>query len=1254
MPEFFLQVAKALPAAFRSHLSAVVTGAVPAFSDVAGDLVDASAHGPSGRAATSRPRQRDLLPLVYGDLSAEDTPKFDSPYATGPTRARCRAIWTLLMIVTLNWHFVLGHAPGRNFLRAGPPTVPQYQSLVRLHAAADMICHLNPFEVSTDNWEAALSRASLSYTGEEVISATPLTFPRVLPTLPRAGVAGSIPIVPLLDGWTKEAVCNPELVRRSEDEVEEGWPAPRALLAKGECWQDYLLEFWRRGLVRIVLSHEVWRHRGKEVLNGVFGVEKPTSEEKKVVGVDEFGEPEKQNLLRLITNLVPANALQFRIDGDQGALPHSGQWSLCHLLPLELLLKSERDRFCFFYVFEMPGPWHGSMTLVGTIDGGLIGGRAGVQEQLGWVCPGMGWISSVGITQMAHRNMIFRCQSLPPAVLEDEDFSDLPGLVDDEDEVPQFSPVDESAFEEEREAAEGSDLHCFPLEPAAAGVAHVESPVFARGSEVRKDRMFPMAGADNDTSCWGVYIDNLLQDEIVHEGDASQLVGSTSPEMSLADARYAHWRSPDSSDKALNRVLDTTSLGYRFSGRIGRVDTPEGYLPKLIALTFWIVGRPEVEKRWMQILCGRWIRQFLHRRACMVSFVRVYRWLSRAPRRAQLPDDIILELLSACFLAPLAYTDMRLKLSPEVAATDASEAAGGLCRSVGLTALGLEQSRRTHMRLDGGSGDELLVVGLFDGIAAVRCGLEVLGLACCGFVSVEMDGPAKRVVAANWPGVEQVDDVCSVDEAMVRDWRRRYPSASYVLLSAGFPCQDLSQANQGRAGLAGRQSRLFWEFVRIRALLETFFLCAVILIMGENVEDMPGDALAIVTHALQVSPVSICASLFSWVRRPRLWWMNWCVAAFDGLSIERGQDLGGGFCVLKVVGPAVRGSCAEWLASKSSWCGEAEGRAMPTFLRWMPRKRPPGRPNGIASCSAADLELWERAQWACSPYFFALRNRISRASGTSTVASTLERERVMGFPARYTAPALTSSAAKGSKGLEFATRASLIGNSMSVHVCAWLLGILGLQLGFLERMPSRDSIRKRTAFECVSGYHAAAAGRALARARDLCPEQRLALWLCSQAGTRGSDVRLTTGQLTQPHRVKFQPVNAHWWRWRVVRGFAWKRPAHINELEARAGFAEVRRRCRSGHHIGTKYIHLFDSQVCIGICTKKRSSSKALARVTRRMNASELAAFLTPAYAFVRSADNPADRPSRSLRFAKKAIATRRLMRRGRPPDAAA
>ena len=60
-------------------------------------------HGPSGQ----RPRQRDMLPLVYGDLSAEDKPRYDSPYATGQCRGKCRPVWVLSMFSTLYFHFAL-------------------------------------------------------------------------------------------------------------------------------------------------------------------------------------------------------------------------------------------------------------------------------------------------------------------------------------------------------------------------------------------------------------------------------------------------------------------------------------------------------------------------------------------------------------------------------------------------------------------------------------------------------------------------------------------------------------------------------------------------------------------------------------------------------------------------------------------------------------------------------------------------------------------------------------------------------------------------------------------------------------------------------------------------------------------------------------------------------------------------------------------------------------------------------------------
>ena len=47
--------------------------------------------------------------------------------------------------------------------------------------------------------------------------------------------------------------------------------------------------------------------------------------------------------------------------------------------------------------------------------------------------------------------------------------------------------------------------------------------------------------------------------------------------------------------------------------------------------------------------------------------------------------------------------------------------------------------------------------------------------------------------------------------------------------------------------------------------------------------------------------------------------------------------------------------------------------------------------------------------------------------------------------------------------------------------------------------------------------------------------------------------------------------------------------------------------------------------------TKKRSSAYRLPRVIWKADAVELASFVHPCYSYVRSSDNPADRPSRSF-----------------------
>lgn len=105
----------------------------------------------------------------------------------------------------------------------------------------------------------------------------------------------------------------------------------------------------------------------------------------------------------------------------------------------------------------------------------------------------------------------------------------------------------------------------------------------------------------------------------------------------------------------------------------------------------------------------------------------------------------------------------------------------------------------------------LSVAGLFAGIGGLEYGLKKAGhhaeLLC------EIDEAASRVLATHFKGVELKHDVREV---------RSLPKVDMV--TAGFPCQDLSQAGR-TAGIQGKKSGLVGEVFRlIRSAKPTWLL----------------------------------------------------------------------------------------------------------------------------------------------------------------------------------------------------------------------------------------------------------------------------------------------------------------------------------------------------------------------------------------------------------------------------------------------
>ena len=99
-------------------------------------------------------------------------------------------------------------------------------------------------------------------------------------------------------------------------------------------------------------------------------------------------------------------------------------------------------------------------------------------------------------------------------------------------------------------------------------------------------------------------------------------------------------------------------------------------------------------------------------------------------------------------------------------------------------------------------GRKLTVIDLFAGIGGFSLGLHRAG----GFETVkfcEMKPHAQAVLAKNFPGVECHPDVTTFP----------FEQGQADVITAGFPCQDISYAGEG-AGLAGSRSGLYREVVR--------------------------------------------------------------------------------------------------------------------------------------------------------------------------------------------------------------------------------------------------------------------------------------------------------------------------------------------------------------------------------------------------------------------------------------------------------
>lgn len=97
------------------------------------------------------------------------------------------------------------------------------------------------------------------------------------------------------------------------------------------------------------------------------------------------------------------------------------------------------------------------------------------------------------------------------------------------------------------------------------------------------------------------------------------------------------------------------------------------------------------------------------------------------------------------------------------------------------------------------------VASFFSGIGGIDLGLENAGMDVEFQCEILKFG--QSVLQKHWPGIQLESDITKVQGKDIPD---------VDVFAGGFPCQDLSLANQGkRKGLEGARSGLFYKYAEL-------------------------------------------------------------------------------------------------------------------------------------------------------------------------------------------------------------------------------------------------------------------------------------------------------------------------------------------------------------------------------------------------------------------------------------------------------
>ena len=1156
--------------------------------------------------------KRELLPLPLPKVALVRTSEIDTAFPSGKvlgpkSRKLGAEAWHYILIAALNG--LDSHGNCVSFF--GPPTPAQASALAALLVDCERFVKDETARSPVD-FQKELGAKLHSYWGEPVYTAQYLTLLQVTPTLPEKGIAASVEIVEVLKGQIRDQLRDPESLLLPEEEWPERPPKARTMLKDPSEWGSLANELWQRDLTMWLPEEEIFHHHGTPVVSGFFGVGK---------GKPVPNHPDKEQL-RLICNLVPSNGYFREIRGDVCHLPYMMQWGSIILEDNEVLLISQEDMTCAFYLFRLPAAWCkyfavGLPINLEELHGNSRARDASKRMAKGNDCKGrgylvlqvlpMGWKSAVGIMQAVHRMI---------------------------------------------------------LASSLAGPNRLPTP-----AEIRKTVPMPSSADQRTQKAWQVYLDNYASFLIALLREAEKLEGQASDWHKAARASWEAWNIPSAADKSVANAFEAKELGCFVDGYAGTLGTTIQRRLDAIAIALFLICVRNPHRMWLALGAGRWNFILQFRRVLSCSFYAVWRAITQWEKCHFLPKVVCQELFGVICLAPAMVTDLRTRPDLLITCSDASESGAALAGTAGLTDYGVWAAKSLPPELPVHMDSGCAVVSLFGGIEAGRRACDLLGVRLVRHIAVESDPNAIRATTEVYPDTIHFRDVIEFSRESLHNALAGV-CILFVLVTAGFPCQGLSGANATKKGFEDPRSQLFFQALRVvkdvqaeKHKLEFLF---------ENVASMDAADRDIVSHYLGVRPIVACAAGLSHVRRRRYLWASWKMFEWPGVTLKEKPEAWA-LSFSATLPQSQLWTCPGWQLNGP------EDIKLPTFMRSIPKRSETYLPSGIESTPSDARKRWARDEWRYPPYQykkeFCLRR--TRNTGELRLVNSEERETLMFLGRGSTRFALNPTKAKQDPvGLED-IRCSLIGNSFHAGVVAMVLSVLFEKKGLLRVKPSaQDMVHRQGLYPgevyapglicgldrppsfhrldgqrrgiCMPSFQAARQAGSRENSTEL--ERKTLIALLRSSDYRGSDIRMDTGELVRPNQWPRRSIDPAKWSWYPIMSHPYRDSEHINVLEVRAAYLMLRWRSRTAVRIKTRFFHLLDSQVALAVLCKGRSSSRQMNRILKRIGALTVAAGFLPSWGYCMSQWNPSDKGSRRYegRHAPSRANPRRARTRGK------